>query len=110
MPKALATRRASSTAPSEQHPEWRESAWFSCHICIVRPTTLYPRWTRSAAATLLSTPPDIATRTGPGLSRMLRFEAIVAGFRQERLDLIRQHHLRLYSRSQNQEGWSVLQP
>src|SRR5579862_7365616 len=65
MPSVRATRRASSTAPSEQQPACLGSVWLSCQICMVRPMTSKPRRTRRAAATLLSTPPDMATRTGP---------------------------------------------
>src|SRR5262249_25654863 len=63
MSRTRAHRRASSTAPSEQHPECRGSTWLSCQICIVPPITSCPRRLSRAATTALSTPPDIATQT-----------------------------------------------
>src|SRR6266550_5553968 len=65
MPRRLATRRASSTAFSEQHPPWRAASTESSrgHCCSVTPTTSCPWAWSSAAATDESTPPDIATAT-----------------------------------------------
>src|SRR5919198_2137825 len=63
MPSSVATRRASSTADSEQQPPWRASSSASSrgHCGRVRPTTSWPcRWS-SSAATLESTPPESAT-------------------------------------------------
>src|SRR5579859_5969890 len=63
MSSSEATRRASSTAESEQHPPCRAlSSWSSRgHCCSVMPTTSWPCAWSSAAATEESTPPDIAT-------------------------------------------------
>src|SRR5258708_31845912 len=63
MPSWLATRRASSTAESEQQPPFRAASSASPvgHCCSGTPTTSWPsRWS-SAAARLESTPPDRAT-------------------------------------------------
>src|ERR1700678_975764 len=59
MPSCWATRRASSTSATEQHPESDGPP----HSLRVAPTTSWPSSTRSAAATEESTPPDIATST-----------------------------------------------
>jgi hypothetical protein len=63
MSSSEATRRASSTAFSEQHPALRLFCSSSPrgHCCNVMPTTSCPCACRSAAATEESTPPDIAT-------------------------------------------------
>src|SRR6266568_6570214 len=65
MARRAATRRASSTAESEQHPPWRAASSESSrgHCCSVTPTTSCPCAWSSAAATDESTPPDIATAT-----------------------------------------------
>src|SRR3989304_2840005 len=62
MPSCSATRRASLVASSEQHGRSGSSAP-SSNSFMVTPTTSYPWRTSSAAATELSTPPDIATNT-----------------------------------------------
>src|SRR5579871_2843911 len=59
MPSCCATRRASSTSPTEQHPE-------SCtppQSFMVTATTSCPSSANMAAATEESTPPDSAART-----------------------------------------------
>src|SRR5262252_2268344 len=63
MPSIAATRRASSTADSEQQPPCRavSSASPRGHCWRVIPTTSCPSRTSSAAATLESTPPERAT-------------------------------------------------
>src|SRR5712692_2840961 len=63
MPSSEATRRASSTADSEQHPPWRADSSSSPrgHCCSVIPATKWPWAERSAAATEESTPPERAT-------------------------------------------------
>src|SRR5919202_4337656 len=63
MPSSVATRRASSTAESEQQPPCRASSAPSPrgHCCSVTPTTSWPCRRRGAAATLESTPPERAT-------------------------------------------------
>src|ERR1700682_4149063 len=65
MPSSDATRRASSTALSEQHPPCFADSSMSPrgHCCSVTPTTSWPCACKSAAATDESTPPDIATAT-----------------------------------------------
>src|SRR5258708_39436601 len=65
MSSSEATRRASSTALSEQHPPCFADSSVSPrgHCCSVTPTTSWPWACRSAAATDESTPPDIATAT-----------------------------------------------
>src|SRR5258708_3474355 len=63
MPSSEATRLASSTALSEQHPPCFADSSMSSrgHCCSVTPTTSWPCAWSSAAATDESTPPDIAT-------------------------------------------------
>src|SRR5260370_7294899 len=65
MSSSEATRRASSTALSEQQPPCFADSSVSPrgHCCSVTPTTSWPWACRSAAATDESTPPDIATAT-----------------------------------------------
>src|ERR671936_1391295 len=73
MPIRAATRRASSTAESEQQPPCTPAS--SCprgHCWSVMPTTSWPCAASSAAVTLESTPPDIATATRT--AAMLRTE------------------------------------
>src|ERR1700686_1892781 len=62
MPSSEATRRASSTALSEQHPPCLADSSMSSrgHCCSVIPTTSCPCACSSAAATEESTPPDMA--------------------------------------------------
>src|ERR1700728_911891 len=59
MPSCWATRRASSTSATEQHPESDGPP----HSLRVAPTTSWPASTSRAAATDESTPPDMATST-----------------------------------------------
>src|SRR5262245_46012557 len=63
MPSIVATRRASSTADSEQQPPCRAASPASPrgHCWSVTPTTSCPSRTSSPAATLESTPPERAT-------------------------------------------------
>src|SRR6267143_1002579 len=65
MPSSDATRRASSTALSEQQPPCFADSSMSSrgHCCRVTPTTSWPWACKRAAATEESTPPDIATAT-----------------------------------------------
>src|SRR5690606_510107 len=67
MPSLLATLRASSTAESEQQPLSWAKGRSSGQSCMVTPMHSYPCSTSSAAATELSTPPLIATKTRPFL-------------------------------------------
>src|SRR5579875_116244 len=62
MPRRSATRRASATSASEQHPESDSPP----HSFKVAPTTSWPSSSRRAAATEESTPPDMATSTRTG--------------------------------------------
>src|ERR1700687_5367607 len=93
MPSREATRRASSTALSEQHPPCLADSFMSSrgHCCRVTPTTSWPCACRSAAATEESTPPDIATATliGRKLPRR-RNQALSTG-----LDHVTRHDLRI---------------
>src|SRR5271156_60799 len=59
MPSTWATRRASSTSATEQHPESEAPP----QSLSVAPTTSWPTSIKSPAATEESTPPLIATRT-----------------------------------------------
>src|SRR4029077_2786626 len=63
MPRTFATRRASSTADSEQQPPCFADSSVSPrgHCWSVIPTTSWPWACSNAAATEESTPPDIAT-------------------------------------------------
>src|ERR1700726_3512855 len=57
----VATRRASSTASIEQQPRSRTVSWLPGHMASVIPKARSPVAATRAAATLESTPPDIAT-------------------------------------------------
>src|ERR1700677_2072211 len=59
MPRVWATRRASSTSATEQHPESDAPP----QSLSVAPVTSWPASIKRAAATEESTPPLIATRT-----------------------------------------------
>src|ERR1700681_4310437 len=76
MSSSDATRRASSTAFSEQQPAFRlfSSASPRGHCCRVMPTTSWPCACNRAAATDESTPPDIATAilTSANLPKILQ--------------------------------------
>src|SRR5579864_2978155 len=80
MPSAPATRRASSTASMEQQPRSRSTSRSRAHIASVMPMARLPLAATRAAATLESTPPDIATATTAFRgSRASGFSATSAG-------------------------------
>src|SRR6266545_1673021 len=78
MPRAPATRRASSTASLPQHEPNREAGAadsFHAHTRIVTPTASAPASTRRAAATEESTPPLMPTTTrSPRMASVSRAE------------------------------------
>src|SRR2546421_1729295 len=96
MPSRSATRRASSTAPSEQQPPCRALSSSSPrgHCCRVIPTTSWLCSRRSAAATLESTPPDRATATFIAAS-LLRRGLAPPGHGGDDGDLVRGGHPRI---------------
>src|SRR5487761_1214779 len=61
MSRVAATRRASSTASSEQQPRSRSRSRSRGHIARVIPNDRRPEAAHNAAATDESTPPDMAT-------------------------------------------------